>query len=269
MKRNKTYLENNYIPLWIISGKHIHQKKKEIISLSNFHYLFLRKSLTGTLYIPAYYPQKQLFQMVEPLTACSVKNAFANYFYYPLHKMDLDDLLEPAKNRNNKPANWFPEIEKLILNWSIHPQPGQQSFFQEIYNQGLNLFLLPPEIGLPVVHSVLIHTPPLIWQTYLYLDVLARKNPNDFITLQEVNLHLNKRKRRNQIIIRNLPQLEQINPLIALIEYLQQLTCLGILRRKGDHVFQMQKKIFIPKSNHEREEVRKSFYQVHKGILPF
>ncbi len=266
IKRTKTYLENNYIPLWIISGKHMHQKSNDIFSLSNFQYLFLRSTASGILYIPAYDPEKQLFQLVETIASISIKNTLAKYSYYPLHKIELDTLLEPAKCISTQ-SSWNPEIEKLILNWSLHPQPGHRSFFQELYSKGLNFFLLPPEIGLPVVHSILIQTPPIIWQTYLYLDVLAKKNPKDYITLQEVDLHLNKRKGRNEIIIRNLPQLGHLNPILAQFEYLQQLVQLGILLRKGNTVFQLQKKIYLPKSNREREEARKDFYQKNIGIL--
>jgi len=267
IKRTKTYIENNYTPLWIISSSHIRQKKKITIALSNFHYLFLRSTTSGNLYIPAYCPEEHLFQLVESITPFSIKNALVEHSYYSLHNIELDELLEPEKKFQFNLSSWNKEIEKFILNWSLHPQSSKKIFLHEIYNRGLNLFLLPPEIGLPVFHSLLIQTPSIIWQTYLFLDVLASKSPNDLITFQEINFHFNKRIRRNDIILRNLPQLEQLNPILAQIEYLQTLEQLGILIRKGDTAFQMKRKIMIPRSNREREEAKLFFYKKNNNIL--
>jgi len=267
IKRTKTYLQNNYIPLWIFAGSHIHPEKKKTIALSNFHYLFLRRTTSGNLYIPAYCPEKHLFQLVESITTFSIKNAFVKHSYYPLHKFVLDDLLEPERKNQFNLSSWNTENEKFILNWMLHPQSGNKYFLHEIYNRGLNLFLLPPEIGLPVDHSLLIQTPPIIWQTYLYLDVLANKNPNDLITFQEITVHFNKRIRRNDIIIRNLPQLQQLNPILAQIEYLQTLEQLGILTRKGETAFQLRQKIMLPRSSREREEAKMLFFQKNSNIL--
>ncbi|MFJ7729346.1 competence protein CoiA [Neobacillus sp. NPDC097160] len=266
-KRTKTYLENDYVPLWIISSSHIHQKRKEIIALSNFHYLFLRSTSSGNLYIPTYCPEKHLFQLVESITSFTIKNAFVESFNYPPFKVELDALLEPEKKIHLNLSRWNSENERFILNWALHPQSGQKIFLHEIYNRGLNLFLLPPEIGLPVSHSLLIQTPPIIWQTYLFLDVLANKNPNDSITFQELTFHFNKRIQRKNIILRKLPQLEQLNPILAQIEYLQALEHLGVLQRKGENAFQVQRKIIIPKSNREREEAKQLFYQKNSNIL--
>lgn len=267
IKRTRKYLDNNYIPLWILSSNHIHQKRKNIVALSNFHYLFLRTTTAGKFYIPSYCPDKHLFHFVESISSYSIKNAFAQHSFYPPSKMELDGLLEPQMFNQLNLSSWITEIEKFNLNWTLHPGQPQKIFLQEIYNRNLNLFLLPPEIGLPVPHSILIQTPPIIWQTYLFLDVLANKNPNDLITLQEIKVHFNKRMSRKNIIIRNLPQLEQFTPLMAEIEYLQQLEQLGIVTRRGDTNFHLQRKIIIPKSNREREEVKLHFFQNYYRLL--
>ncbi|MFF2446162.1 competence protein CoiA [Neobacillus sp. NPDC058068] len=267
IKRTQRYLEKDYIPLWIISSSHIHTKKRNITALSNFHYFFLRSTSTGYLYIPSYCPEKHLFQLVEPITSYSIKNVFAHFSFYLPNDLKLDGLLEPSRKQQHSLSSWNREIEKFNLNLTLHPGKAQQPFLQEIYNKNLNLFLLPPEIGLPVPHSISIHTAPMIWQTYLFLDVLASKNPNDLITLQEIKAHLKKRLNRKDIILRKLPQLEEINPLIALIEYLQHLVRLGILSRIGENHFQLQQKIIIPRSNREKEEAKILFYQKNQLIL--
>lgn len=266
-KRTKTYLQNGYIPIWLISNSQMHIKKKNIVVLSNFHYLFLRTTSSGRFYIPSYCPDHHQFHFFESITPYSIKNAFANHSFYPLDKFDIQDLLEPKICSPFNLASWNREIEKYKLNWAIHPSHQHKSFFQEIYTNNLNIFLLPPEIGLPIPHSALIQTPPIIWQTYLYLDIIAAKRTNDLITLQEINFHFKRRQNRKEIVLRMLPQLNVVNPLAAFIEYLSLLEQLGIITRKDETTFQLNQTIIIPKSNRDKEEASALFIKKYQRNL--
>jgi len=266
-KRTSTYLENGYTPLWVMSSRHLHQRRNDLISLSDFHYSFLRSSSNGKLYIPAYCPKKQLFQLVESITPFSIKNSFAHLSGLSIQTAELTTILEPKNDHCVSQESWIREMEKYIFNWALHPKTEYRPFLQEVYNQGLNTFLLPPEIGLPVTHSVLIQTPPFIWQTYLFIDVLANKNPRELISLRDINSSYQKRVNRKQIILRDLPQIHNLNPIYAMIEYLQVLEKLNYLRKKGDMIFEVQKKILIPRSNREREEAKGIFLDQNKNII--
>ena len=137
-------------------------------------------------------------------------------------------------------------MEKFTINWSLHPSPDVNRFLREIYNHNLNLYLLPPEIGLPVSHSLLIQTPPIIWQTYLYLDVFQNKSPNSLIDLKDVERNFNKRIKLNEIIIRNLPQLPNEKPFLAVREYFQQLERLGMIIKRDRIHLSIAKRIHNP-----------------------
>jgi len=235
--------------------------------LSNFQYSFLRTASSGRLYIPAYCPEKQLFQLVESITPFSIKNSFANLSSLPIQTIELDSILEPQNDHPLYQASWNREVERYMFNWALNPRTEHKPFLQEIYNKGLNIFLIPPEIGLPVAHSVLIQTPPFIWQTYLFVDVLAHKNPQDIITLKEINTSYQKRMHKKQIIVRHLPQVKNVTPFIAMIEYIQLLEKLNFLYKKGDTIFEVQKKIQIPHSNREREEAKQNFLAKYENVL--
>ncbi|MEH7500774.1 competence protein CoiA family protein [Neobacillus drentensis] len=267
IKRTNSYLQNGYIPIWILSSSQIHYKKKNSVALSNFQYLFLRTNTSGKYYIPSYCPEKHQFHLVESILPYSIKNAFANHSIYPIKKIDLNDLLEPKMTDKISLSSWYREIEKFNLNWTLHPSNQHKSFLHDIYSRNLNIFLLPPEIGLPVPHSLILQTPPIIWQTYFYLDIFTSKNPNDFITLQEINFFLKRRISRQDIVVRNLPQLEQVNPLLAIIDYLLLLEQIGLITRKGETIFQLNRTISIPKSNREKEEAMDLFFQKYQRIL--
>ncbi|MBT2653873.1 hypothetical protein J7E81_01255 [Bacillus sp. ISL-18] len=266
-KRTITYLENGYTPFWVLSSSHLHQKRRNLITLSNFHYSFLRYASSGRLYIPAYSSEKQLFQLVESITPISIKNSFAHVSSRPIQTLELDSVLESNHDHPPTQESWKREMERYIFNWALHPSAEHRPFLQEVYNQGLNLFLLPPEIGLPVPHSVLIQTPPFIWQTYLFLDVLANKNPQDLISLKEIYASFQKRIFNKQLIIRNHPQIIDVNPFLAIIEYLELLEKLNFLTRKNDTIFEVEKKFLIPQSNREKDEAKRVFLIQYKKML--
>ena len=267
IKRTNSYLQNGYVPIWILSNSQLHLKKKNSVSLSNFQYLFLRTTSSGKFYIPSYCPDLRQFHLVESMIPYSIKNAYAHHSFYPTKNFDLNDLLEPKMNHPINFSSWDREIDKFILNWTIHPSRQLRSFLNEIYNSNLNLFLLPPEIGLPVPHALLFQTSPIIWQTYLYLDIITSKNPNDLITLKDIIFYLKKRITRKDIVVRILPHLEQLTPLVAILEYLLQLEQLGIITKKGETTFQLKRKIVIPKTNREKEEAKVLFSQKYQRIL--
>jgi competence protein CoiA len=267
MKRTNTYLRNGYLPLWILGHNHIQQKRKNIVSISNFHYLFLRNTTGGSFYIPSYCPEKGNFHLMGSIVSFSTKNAFSENLLFPINKHPLESLLNPKFLNQINLDRWKAEMANFILHYTLHPGPQHSSFLDELYQQNLNPFLLPPEIGLPVRHSIFIQTSPVVWQTYIYLDVLLKKHPDDTISLQEIERNFKKRIGRKEIIIRNLPQFERLNPLEAGREYLLQLEKLGFLSRKGDTLFQLQKNFPIPRSNREKEEITQSFYQKNQHFL--
>jgi competence protein CoiA len=267
MKRTKTYLENGYLPLWILGGNHIQQKKKNIVSLSNFHYLFLRNTTEGCLYIPSYCPEKGHFHLIGSIVSYSVKNAFAHHCLFPVNEFPLDVILNPHLKNQINLDSWNTELANFLLYHTLHPGPKEYSFLHELYNHNLNPHLLPPEIGLPSRHSLLIQTSPVIWQSYLFLDVLAKKHPKDIVSFQEIERSFKRRMGRKEIIMRNLPQFEGQNPLKAVLEYLLQLEKLGFLSRQGETIFQLQKNIKIPRSNQEKGESTQLFLQKNQHIL--
>lgn len=267
IKRTAAYYEHNYIPLWIMSSKYLKAKRSNVFSLSNFDYFFFRKTKDNHLILPSYCPDEKQFRILSSVYPFSIKNAIANITHHSIHKTGIEEILAPNIINRFSFAKWLMEMEKFNLNWSLHPSPDLNRFLREIYRQNLNLYLLPPEIGLPVNHSLFIQTPSIIWQTYLYIDVLQDKIPKDLIDLREVERHYNKRIFKNEIINRNVPQLLGERSFNAVKEYFHQLERLGILMKKSETGFQLQTKISIPKSNREKEERRNEFCQKNKSFL--
>lgn len=260
IKRTTTYLQHDYIPLWILSNRHIPYKNRNIVTLSNFNYFFLRGSSADTFYIPSYCPESRMFHFTGSIIPFSIKNAFAEHSVYPLDRISLDHLMNPKQEISQlNHLTWISELEKYNLNWSLHSVSGKNHFLNELYSRKLNLFLLPPEVGLPVPHAFFFQTSPLKWQTYLFLDVIEGKQPGDFITVKEIKSQVNKRIKKKEIILRRLPQLGKINPFLPVREYFLLLMMNGIVVRKNPEVLQLQRRIIVPRTNREKEEAKQQF----------
>ena len=268
LKRTQSYKENGYTPIWILGNKHIHPKRKNIVSLSNFHYSFIRSSTENNYYLPAYCPEKRTFHFLNSLYTYSAKNAFVNNTYFNTDKVKMDDLLNPKVFNEISIVDWYHELDYFFLNWSLHPSKLQQSFLHEIYSNQLNPYLIPPEIGLPIQSSFFIQTSPIIWQTYFYLDILAGKVPGDVFSVLEIKKGLMNRIKRGEIIVRGLPQFSEIEPFICILHYLERLSQLGFITIINDEMFLIERKFKIPSTNREKEEGRKIFYKkYHRGLI--
>jgi competence protein CoiA len=267
LKRTQSYIQHGYIPLWIMGSKNIKSKRKSLLSLSGFDYMFLRESNHHQLLIPSYCPENRHFVILGSILPYSTKNAFAQIATYPINSVSFDGILRPKMKNQVDIFQWNQEIERQKLNWSFHPSPEKKRYLYEIYIHGLNLYLLPPEIGLPVPHCLHIITPPTIWQTYIYIDNFITLDTGDYIYLKNVERNFNKRMKRKEILSRNLLQIPEQNPFMAVVEYFFQLEKVGFLKQESEGIFKMVKKIEIPKSNRERDELKQIFFQLNQKHL--
>jgi competence CoiA-like predicted nuclease len=267
LKRTQSYIQHGYIPLWIIGSKNIKSKRNSILSLSGFDYMFLRESNQHQFTIPSYCPEKRHFVILGSIQPYSTKNALSQVDTYPINSASLDGVLHPKITNKIDIFQWNQIVERYNINWSFHPSPEKKRFLYEIYNHGLNLYLLPPEIGLSVPHSLHLLTPPTIWQTYIYIDNFINLNSGDYIHLKDVERNFNKRIKRKEINSRNILQITEQNPFMAVVEYLFLLEKVGYLKQDGKTIFRMVNKIKIPKSNRERDELKQVFFQINKKLL--
>ncbi|GHH98464.1 hypothetical protein AM1BK_20070 [Neobacillus kokaensis] len=181
--------------------------------------------------------------------------------------MSLQQLLAPAFTFNKLSiTKWEAVVNQFKLHWGLNNGARSNQFLHELYNREMNLFLLPAEIGLPVPHSLFIQTSTVVWQSYLFFDVLIGKKLGDFITVNEITYFIKKRIRRKEITIRQLPQLDKVPYMDAILDYLFLLERLGILTKLTETTFQLKQKILLPRSNREKEEMWQSFHQKIKAF---
>lgn len=265
MKRTSQYLQYNYTPIWILGENQYHS----FGSLTSFHYLFLQQTRKDFFYIPYYSPDKKIFLLQHAIFPYSAKNALYQKVTIPINQMKLPTFLDLKVDGQLNIFKWLEKQERYKLRFAAFPTPSIKTFQNEIYQNGLNLFLLPAEIGIPVPHSFLFQNPVFVWQTYLYHDVFKNKQQGDSIHIKEAEICLKKRIKKGDIILRNLPLLSSsLNPIK---EYMFFLVDLGILEKMSEDLFRLKKHFKIPTSNSERSETMQEFQKNlrHKALMKF
>lgn len=265
-RRTKNYLLHGFTPLWIIGCTDL-EKMNHYASITNFQYFFLKKAKNDQLYIPIYSPNQKTLLLLTSIYPYSTKDALVQKSYLPLEKVQLPSLLEPARFRLLNMNQWKVAMEGFISKCLLYSDGKLRKLLTTIYERRLNLFLLPPEIGLPVHRGLLIQTPPLIWQLYYFLDILWGKSPGDLIRLHDLKISFEHRIRTREIQIRRLPQINPLNPFMAIMDYTYLLTQLGVLKLKTAEIFQLQRNLKIPQTNREKENMTAVFAQQNTKIL--
>jgi competence CoiA-like predicted nuclease len=222
---------------------------------------------TGQFYIPYYSSDKKIFHHLYSIFPFSSRKSLAQKTSHPLDQIKLSHLIEPKVISQLNIKAWKEKLERYQLHWSAYPSPQQKHFLSELYKQRMNLFLMPPEIGLPIPKMWLIQTPSFIWQAYLYLDVIRQKIPGEFISLREIETSFQNRIKRGFIHTRDFPQVENIPPFQAVIDYLFILKKVEVLKQVDTKHFQLNRCLMIPLNNREKEEITSHFYQQNDGIF--
>jgi competence protein CoiA len=265
--RTNAYLENQYIPLWILGGNQLNRKGTDIASLSGFHYLFLRKTAINLSFIPYFCSEKRMFILLNNIQPFSPRNAIANFSFYPLDKMLLTQLFNHENTELFKTDVWTKKLQQYKMGLSHYQPARKRPFLKFLYEKGLNPFLLPAEVGLPVQNASFIETSPVIWQAYLFADLLHQRTPGDTFSFGEACHRFNKRRRSKEILTRELPLLKGENYTLVIREYLDLLVKVGVLSETGKSCYRMKKNIEIPSTSVEQQANETAFYQQFQKFM--
>lgn len=267
-KRSNGYLSKGYIPLWILGGNQLNRKNMYLTSFSDFQYLFLQKTSSNLWTIPFYCSTTQTFiihQSIQPLT---IRKAFSKKKIVNLEVTTLTQLLFPKEEGNADHLRWLKELTQFKSHLIRYSGSYKNSFLITLYKNYLNLNLLPPYLGLPVINSPCIITPPIIWQTYLFIDVFLKRNAENQILFHDVYRAFLHRKKKNQIQIRNIPLNEdEEHVMLAILQYLELLVRVNFLRKVNNNTFLLKQPIEIPKTVDEQRMVEAAFYQKYSKII--
>lgn len=226
IKRTEAYIQAGIVPIWILAGKSIKRIGRTKVSLSGFQYLFLRQTPSGHWVIPSFCPATQSFINIHHIQPLTVRNACAHYDVKPISKAEADILFDPYFKKDTNIDEWKREVRKIKNSLSRNKGAVKNNFLQDLYSRSIAPALLPPEIGLPVHHSVFIETSPVQWQSYLFLDIVCKER---LFSLQQMISAFRNRVKNNDVKIRSIPLVQSGSEIMAIKEYLNVLISLNIV----------------------------------------
>jgi competence protein CoiA len=257
-KRSKGYLTNGMIPLWILGGNRIQRKQTNSISISKFQSLFLKRNQTGDWYLPSYCPTVQSFITLSNLHPLSPQTMQCDYELLPLYKQHLSQWLNPSIQSTFHVSSWRKGIQQAKDNMIRFQSP--KIFLQELYVNRLHLHLLPPYVGVPLRHNLILETSPIIWQMYIIFDNLIFKEVGILLTYDHVYKRFINRIERNHIKIRTTvkPTEKQFMTLIS--DYFFLLTKCQILKEIRPNHYRYVNKLSFPNNLMEAMDSEDHFY---------
>ena len=266
IKRTNTYRKNGIKCVWILGSKQIKRKSEKKVSLSKFDYLFLNKTPCGKWYLPYYCSNTKRFVFLTNIVPVSSKNALTQFLIVPNPHCSLQQLITPTKNHFLYAQDWKNELRAQKMSIALKGQ-SHLEFLREMYLHHLNISLLPTIIGLPIHNAPFIETSPLIWQTYLYMDLFKNKRMDETITFNDVYRCFMQRVQREHIKLRTLPLIENTSTTLPLVEYLQLLVQLQVLEAKGCNTYRMKKDIVVNDHFVAGQKLEEQFYKEYQHLI--
>ncbi|WP_180954575.1 competence protein CoiA [Bacillus sp. V5-8f] len=265
INRTKAYQSAGISPLWIVSEKNINKINQNEFSLRHFDWLFLSGSHAAPV-ILAYCPLKDRLSMLQRIIPFSPRTAFSLQTHSPLSNLSFEELFDVQSCVLPFLSRWR---EKRMA-WSFHNQKSanwKDVFYRNLYMNQLTPSTLPPEIGFPVQGMHLVETAAVRWQSYIFTDVLHRKEEGRIILINEFIRAFNNRIEKGHIRLRRLPLITGKDHLFPLFNYVSFFLQTGYIEAQKTGYFKIKKKIEIPRTVEQMVELEKNFYYVHQKLL--
>lgn len=174
-KRTNGFKKLGYIPFWILGGNRMKRLTSHTIRLHQLEWLALRRKHESP-YLLYYCPITRLFCFVSSISPFYESTCLASFTYIKEHHFTFH-LLHQHYESNN--SSYFKEWLRLKRNWRLKPVlfKSRDWFYvlQKYQLSSLTLQYTPSFCGIPLSTNLYIETPPIIWQSWIFIEFLYRK----------------------------------------------------------------------------------------------
>ncbi|WP_442905345.1 competence protein CoiA [Jeotgalibacillus sp. ET6] len=232
IKRTEEYTSNNVVPVWLLSHDVLKKPLKNKISLSSFHQQFIRYSPSlKQFFLVSYDHVHQSFSTLHYLIPLSSSAFLSSNSSFPLTHVEFPHFSLQPLFYSEKELNILKEQRKRWLKSRLVYGKGcVDGLLSLLYQQGTNLQVLPPWVGVPVRHSLFIKEPDAEWQCYLYL--LLMESEEKSLTLNDMVKKMNDYIDLGYLSLRQIQFRTPGRLLMAVTEYLNILQKIGIVERQ-------------------------------------
>ncbi|MDC3417199.1 competence protein CoiA [Aquibacillus salsiterrae] len=222
--RNNGYKSLHITPIWVLGGNRMKRIGHHQLSLDSYDTLFIHQYHSTTPTTVYYYcPNSKQFAVFQHLYASGRKKTFGSLHFYPLNDILFKQLFydHPFPNKDIC-SDWTKE--KYTYRTRYQPKVSAQEAYwrRSLYIKGLHPSLLPAIIHLPNPYQYLMKTPPWVWQSDLYLNILLNFQTCSLSLCERYIKKYEKPSSYPLIFIHPKPVLHYLNLLITL-GYLIQL----------------------------------------------
>ena len=253
VKRTKAYLQIGIIPIWIIGAKRIKRLSETAFAISNFQFLFTRfNESLPQFYLTYYCSDTKQFLFLSSMMSFSSQYVLSSMSFYKRNEVSLNQLLHFTPNV--PPLSVFSSWIIKKKSWRMtahHPYKISNYFKQFFYQKGLTLGQLPAEAGIPVLSMIMIETPAILWQGWILVMFIHPRKHGEFIYFDDILSQFNKQIIKGIIKLRHLPLVEDRHYSFAIMEYLQELTKIEVLKKVGRKKFKKVRHCKVPRSLEE------------------
>lgn len=250
-KRTISYLREDITPIWILGGNRLKRNSEYILKITAFDLLMSSSKPNKTLSLIYYCPATKRFCFVSSLTPFSPITFLASAEYCVPTKLSFPEILTTRKKY------YIPHIDvwlSMKRKWRTNSYLFSDDAYKKIfYNNGLPLCLVPGEAGIPTESMIWIRTEPVIWQGWILLTFLLPLKVGESLSFQDVFQSFKAKVKRGFFVIRQLPSLSDSHYSFAIMDYLQQLEKLGVIKKElgKRSSFQKTADLIVPKNVEE------------------
>ena len=265
IERTVAYQSVGIIPIWILAAKNVKRVEAHEFKISAFQWLFVTGSRDYP-YLWTYCPVENSFSALKGITPFSPSIAFAEMTTAPLKRLSPEHLIPRENESFSVIALWRYKRKS----WCLHRVKAanlHDPLFRALYANRLTTSTLPIVVGLPVKGMSLIKTAAIEWQTWLYLDVLHKRELGQIVLLRAFYQSFQKRCASGFVKLRPLPLLLKEETVHPVQEYVHLLTKMCFLTKKTEGSYQVTKEISVPRNMVENEKLEHTFYREYKVML--
>lgn len=245
-KRTAVYLQNHITPIWIAGRTRLKKVSRLSIKLSTFD-LSMANFLHHQPLLIYYCPITNLFTILSNLLPFSSTIFTASTDIVPACKINFSQLIQWKQGRNFECGErWLSLKQRFRMNTHLYLSTCYKRFF---YENGCPISLLPGEAGIPVKSMIWMQTEAILWQGWILVKFIIPSRRGETISFHTIFHRFKEEVRKGFFVIRQLPFIKDSHYSFAILEYLQKLEKLGVLKRTGSMtLFQKETEIIIPQN---------------------
>ncbi|MGP4041163.1 competence protein CoiA [Gracilibacillus sp. D59] len=233
-RRTEGYRSIGVIPIWILGANKLQRKGTQSLRIPSNDQTFLHQFYPSLpLSIFYYCSNTKRFIIYQDLIFLSKTNTFGAIHISSLSSLLWQDLFQPRYRNKALFRKYWQQHKQKWRNKPSSPYQRQENEWRQwLYLHQLNVQTLPSFIYLPITTQFQLKTPPWIWQSRLYIDLILKKEY--FTTDQAIHL-LRDHYHSSDCFPLVLPTNDPVG------EYLRILVRIGILKDVSETKYQVNR----------------------------